>query len=108
MDWELIKNLCTLSLALLIVGDKMGFWKRGNGEAVKRGNGETNRPISPEALSKLTALRKDLDDKYLTREKHADLCMIQCLEIQKHITKVLEEHMVKILEAVRHAGRDGP
>lgn len=42
----------------------------------------------------------DLGATYLTREKHADLCLIRGLETQSYIAKELKKHTDEIIEAI--------
>lgn len=80
---------------------RITFGRNGNGKGLPEPD---THPISPEAFSKINAINRALEEKYLTLSKHADLCTIVGLRLQAHITEELKRHTKEIIAAVKANG----
>lgn len=63
-----------------------------------------NLHISEEALGKITGLETKMDEDFLTKDKHADLCQIANLEIKDFIKEKIEASTEQILTAIKTNG----
>lgn len=92
--------ICVIGGAYMLLS-RLGLLRISLGRNGGSNSNPGPHPISPEALSKITALRRDVEEKYLTREKHEDVCMIACLEQRDYISKTLEAHTLKVIAAIQ-------
>jgi len=79
-----------VTVALFAVGNLLAFaviWGRLKGQV------ETNK-------IKLDALHLRLDDKYMTTDKHHDLCAIAAFEMKAYIATIISESEGRIIDAV--------
>lgn len=92
-----------------IVGaKKLPFHRNGkqHGIELSEETGGAKR-ISEEGLSKLNKLKRNLEDKYMTTDKHTDLCGKQQSDMKLYISKELNTHTTVILKAIKENG-NGP
>jgi hypothetical protein len=85
---------------------KLPLKKNGNGVAIVERSAKTGGSlhISEEGLIKLTEIRQIIEDKYLTRDKHGDICGKTQADIKLYISKALQKHTSQILQAIKQNG----
>lgn len=95
-----IGGICTGGIG----GRKFPFWKNGKNKvdliATSEKTGGALR-ISEEGLDKFSELKKTIEDKYLTNEKHVLLCGKTQAEIMLYVSKQLEAHTDKIIAEIK-------
>lgn len=64
-----------------------------------------NMHISMEALSKFNRLNDRIDEDFLTKDKHHDLCTIASLETKAYIKRKIEESTTTIVAAIKDNGK---
>lgn len=62
------------------------------------------RRISEEGLSKFNCIKKLVDEKYLTIDKHTDMCALQQAGIKLYISEELKLHTQEIINAIKING----
>jgi len=98
-------------VAGITAAKKMPLWRNGNGKKDPKPYLEVSartggaRRISEEGLSKVNELKSLIEDRYMTTEKHTDVCGKIQADMKLHISDELKKHTKEILQAIERNGK---